>query len=81
MVLDYDVLWCLSILAPSAPILLRSSSFLRRSIADIHGYRSVQKRAPTDEYISSYDAIKLVPNFIFHKKSVVVFFAFGGLRR
>ena len=44
------ILWCsgcLSILAPSAPILLRSSSFLRRSIAEIHRYRSRQKRAPT----------------------------------
>ena len=60
-------LWCFSILAPSAPILLRP--FLRRSIAEIHSYRSVQKRAPTDQQISSYDAIKLV-RYFFSTKNV-----------
>ena len=49
VVLDYGVVWCFSILAPSAPIYLHSSSFLRRSIAEMQNCRSVQKRAPTDE--------------------------------
>ena len=41
-----DVYYGVSI---SAPILRRWSSFLRRSKVEIQGYRSAQKRAPTDK--------------------------------
>ena len=35
--------------APTAPIFIVRSSFLRRSIAEIEGYRSAKKRAPYDK--------------------------------
>ena len=57
----------ISFSAPTAPIFIVRSSFLRGSKAEIQGYRSAQKRAPSDHYMSSYDAIKFVPKFIFHK--------------
>ena len=63
--------------ARSAPILLRWSSFLRGSIAEIQGYGSAQKRAPTDRWIPSYDAINLMPKFTFSQKDAF----FTRLRR
>ena len=35
--------------APTAPIFIVRTSFLRRSTAEIQGYRSAQKRAPYDK--------------------------------